>query len=518
MDSCNFTNGGQISISAPNVTVTNCIFVNNVVDSSGYSPGGALLVTSQDFDTGDADYFSGAYSLANCSFTNNSNVVHGGSSEGAPMDQGDVGFGGAVMISGSQGSASETFIMQQCHFVNNSAVSGGGIGTFGVANVLMSECEFEQNFASSGGGAAIFSYGLQPRLTSAYLERSVINNSRFASPNTPNCDVMFQSCRCAGARFTQITNSLGTGLCIVDVDGGQCGSSSTLTATSDSPSELNEAFDAYDISTDDISSSDNSEESSFVGSLNLVNSIVVDVRDCAFVNHTCLPQASVDPFLGGAGLRLESCGLSVLTRLVFDNNYARQGAGLHMKACDRTLLWNSSFVNNTVSHEGGAIAFVDTGETGLLIGATNMTDCSALSGGAVFGGPGTTIAITNGSRLTGNTAVTDGGAVYCNGCQSFALRGSTEVGKNQAEGSGGGCHFDACLLLNLTSISVHDNRSDLIIHSCVLGLSRPVLCFPVLLHAFLVMCYVAVMRIMLCCALLVPAAFVLLSDDQLWTS
>ena len=79
--------------------------------------------------------------------------------------------------------------------------------------------------------------------------------------------------------------------------------------------------------------------------------------------------------------------------------------------------------NNVAAHKGGAVALVDTGQAGLLIGAPNMTNCTALIGGAVYGGPGTAIAVTNGSLLSGNKALTHGGAVYCDGCQSFATNG-----------------------------------------------------------------------------------------------
>ena len=109
-----------------------------------------------------------------------------------------------------------------------------------------------------------------------------------------------------------------------------------------------------------------------------------------------------------------------------------------------STLEDSSFVKNTANHGGGSIGLVDTGEKGLLIGGTNITNSSALNSGAVYGSPETAMIITNGSRLAGDTAITDGGAVFCNGCQFFALTDSTELWDNEALGSGGECYFYLC--------------------------------------------------------------------------
>ena len=449
MSRCSFFNGGQLYLSGPNVTINGSVFVNNTVKSDGYNPGGAVYITSQRFD--DAPelasssytmYFDGVYNVAQSVFVNNSNLVYGGASV---VNEGDVGVGGAVLISGSQGTASEAFLMQNCSFDSNSAVSGGGLATWGIANALIFGCNFSNNFASSGTGAAMYAYGLQPKLTFVNLEASTVNASRFGSDSTANCDVMFRSCRCAGAKSSQFWNSLGTGLCIVDVDGGQC----------DHAYQLPSGYVIVDY--DSYGSARNDERTDFVGPLNLGNSISVDVENCTFSNHTSFPETA-DPFVGGAGLRLESVGVSVLSSLTFINNSARQGGALHLKACDTTVLGDSFFYSNTASHEGGAVALVDTADAGLLIAATNMTKNSALRGGAVYGGPGTAVIISNGSRLFGNNALTDGGAVYCNGCQRLTLRESAEVGNNKAMGLGGGCYLDACLLLNLTQIWLHDNQ------------------------------------------------------------
>ena len=450
IDKCNFTNGGRLYIYSPNVTVNHSMFVNNTVLSTGYNSGGALCIESQPFDP-KPDFslktysYTGIYTVGDCSFVNNFNT--GGDPMGSVIDQGTEGFGGALLLVGSQGDANEAFIIQNCSFHDNSAVAGAGIGTWGMANVLISSCDFQCNFASSGAGAAVYTFGLQPKLLNlVHVEYCIVTDSLFGSADTGNCDVRLESCHCASVQSSHFLNSLGTGLCIVDVVGGRCDEASDVQDAFQSISFfLEPRFDGY-------------ESDSFIGDFTLNNAISVHVTASEFASHTSFPMSAADPFVGGAGLRLESLPVSLLTNLVFRHNSARQGAALHLKACDKTVLQDSSFVNNTASHEGGSIALVDTGEKGLLIGGTNITNSSALSGGAVYGGPGTAMIVTNGSRLTGSTAASDGGAVYCNGCQSFALTDSAEVWENEALGSGGGCYFDACVLLNLTAILLHDNR------------------------------------------------------------
>lgn len=448
--SCSFSNGGLLYISAPNVTIHQSEFHNNTAETDGQSPedppGGAISITSQIWDPDDADYFSGTYIISDCLFVNNSATTD--------MPAGTNGAGGAIIVVGSQGSASDHFTLLNCTLIGNSAVVGGGLSTWGVATVVVSGCDFQQNVATANKGAAIYAYGLELKLTSVFIETSNISQSMFSEPSESNCDVMFESCRCAGASFSHFKDSLGTGLCFVDVQDGECDASISLPSGA-----LSFAFGSYAITSSDPLVGSNTEAASFLGDVDsLASGIVVDVRDCSFSNHTCTSQPSLDPFLGGAGVRIESASTAVLTRLIFEDNYARQGAGLHLKAVDTTLLWDSSFSNNVAAREGGAIALVDTGEAGLLIGATNVTNCTALIGGAVYGGAGTAIAVTNGSMLNGNKALTHGGAVYCDGCQSFAMRDSTVISWNEAPQSGGGGYFDMGLLISMEECFVSNNR------------------------------------------------------------
>ena len=326
---------------------------------------------------------------------------------------------------------------------------------------MISECDFQNNSATTGSGAAVRSYGTQSQGTSAYLERSVIDQSHYDADNAFGCDVIFESCKCAGADASQFLNSAGAGLCFVAVIGASDDSCDGLFSSLTNWPDVIHAFNPEDIEfRTGLSDDRNSNLDDPVGFAAGIDT-AVSVMNCTFINHTCTLQSSISPFVGGAGLSLQSVTLSLLTSLTFKGNTAKQGAGLHLKACENTILWDSSFTNNHATHEGGAVASVDTGEAGLLIGRTNITHCSALLGGAIYWGPATNTTVGQGSRLINNTAVTSGGAVYCNGCQSCMLINSVEVAWNSVTsetGSGGGGYFDQCLGVTLDGISLHDNR------------------------------------------------------------
>ena len=108
------------------------------------------------------------------------------------------------------------------------------------------------------------------------------------------CDVVFESCRCAGSSFSHFKDRFGTGLCFVDVQDGECDSLTSLPSGA-----LSFAFGSYAMTSPDPLVGANTDAASFLGDVDtLVNGIVVDVRDCTFSNHTCTSQPYLDPFLG----------------------------------------------------------------------------------------------------------------------------------------------------------------------------------------------------------------------------
>ena len=108
-----------------------------------------------------------------------------------------------------------------------------------------------------------------------------------------------------------------------------------------------------------------------------------------------------------------------------------------MDTCDTAYVWNCSFNDNTATGQGGAIAMVNSHGKGLLPAGSNVTNGQALYGGAIYGGAGASVTISNGSQLVSNQAVTDGGAVFRDGCQQLILQLQTNLSGNTAGGRGG---------------------------------------------------------------------------------
>ena len=51
-------------------------------------------------------------------------------------------------------------------------------------------------------------------------------------------------------------------------------------------------------------------------------------------------------------------------------------------------MWNNTFAGNIATHEGGAIAIVNSHGKGILLGDSKLHNNVALAGGAIYGGSG----------------------------------------------------------------------------------------------------------------------------------
>lgn len=191
------------------------------------------------------------------------------------------------------------------------------------------------------------------------------------------------SCNCVGIYNTTFEDNIGIGLCLRDVSGG-CeleGPESTVAPL----------FQRQTIATqDDVGSFDR-----FLGQDVSIN-IAVDVRQCCFRRNTAASQVRSDddpvqpqdPLAGAAALDLLSIPYSVLADLVFEDNMGRQGSAVHFDSCTATVMWNDTFAGNIATHEGGAIAIVNSHGKGILLGASKLHNNKALAGGALYGGSG----------------------------------------------------------------------------------------------------------------------------------
>ena len=264
------------------------------------------------------------------------------------------------------------------------------------------------------------------------------------------------SCRCAGILNSTFEDNIGIGLCLRDISG-------TCEPQNESPPELPPLFER-----DTIAGEQNvGMINDFVGN-DVSISIAADVRYSTFRNNTAAslvrlgdePVQPQDPLAGGAGLDILDVPCSVLVGLDFENNMGRQGSGIHLDSCTATVIWNNTLVGNTATHEGGAIATVNSHGKGVLLGASKLTDSLALSGGALYGDSGATIIVTNGTQLVNNTVATNGGAVSCDGCQALTLQLGCSATANVAGEQGGACYCDGCTLFQLDKVQLVNNRYD----------------------------------------------------------
>lgn len=106
------------------------------------------------------------------------------------------------------------------------------------------------------------------------------------------------------------------------------------------------------------------------------------------IRYSDEPMQLRDPLVGAAALDLLSIPYSVLADSVFKDNMGRQGPAVHLDSCTAIVMWNDTFDGNVATHEGGAIATVNSHGKGILLGASKLIHNVALAGGALYGGSG----------------------------------------------------------------------------------------------------------------------------------
>ena len=190
------------------------------------------------------------------------------------------------------------------------------------------------------------------------------------------------------------------------------------------------------------------------------------IQDSAFVNNTAasLLRQSPDIFqpedanMGGAGVDITDVYFSVITGSAFDSNRGRQGSGMHLDTIFASLVWNSIFSNNTATAEGGALALVNSHNTGLLVANSTIQSSLGVNGGAIYGAAGASVNVSFSSHLTENQAIADGGAIYCNGCQAASMQLGASLSYNQAGQSGGASFCTGCVVMTVDSAHLSNNR------------------------------------------------------------
>ena len=290
------------------------------------------------------------------------------------------------------------------------------------------------------------------RLTTVIILNSAFNANNATNIESTDPEGIFDvgecagahisSCSCVGILNTTFEDNIGIGLCLRDIS-GNCEQAIYESTIYEYPPEFAPLF-----LRDAIAGEQN------VGMINdFVGEdvdIAADVRFCTFRNNTAASLLRLDSepvqqdsLTGGTGLDILDVPYSALVSLDFENNNGRQGSGIHLDTCTAAVIWNNTLVGNTATHEGGAIATVNSHGKGVLLGASSLSGNRALSGGALYGDSGASILVTNGTQLVNNTADTNGGAASCNGCQALTLQLGCIATGNVAAEDGGALYGDS---------------------------------------------------------------------------
>lgn len=302
------------------------------------------------------------------------------------------------------------------------------------------------------------------RVTTIYVVNSTFtaNNATNIESSVPDgifdvgecAGAHISSCSCAGFLNTTIEGNIGIGLCLRDISGG-CEPEIGYTS----------AFPPLFSRTSAAGVQNKPMIDSFLGQ-DISIKVALDIRNSVFRRNTAAsllrqyeePVQPQDPLAGGAALDILAVPYSILADNTFEDNNGRQGSAVHLDSCTATFIWNGTFDSNTATHEGGAIAAVNSHGKGVLLGQSSISNSLALSGGAIYADSGGSVVITSRTNLTNNTAVTTGGAVNCVGCQNLTMQSGSTASFNQAQQSGGACACDSCTVFQLSHVGLMNNR------------------------------------------------------------
>ncbi|HEY1922758.1 MAG TPA: hypothetical protein VGG44_08320, partial [Tepidisphaeraceae bacterium] len=183
--------GGGLYVASGAPTILNCTFTNDTAVNSGgavfIGTNSAVSLTNcaftSDSVTGSTGAGGGMYSdstssanLANCTFTTDTAAFYGGGmySAGA-LTLSATTFSGdhSNIYTGGLYSIGSSASLTNCIFNNNSSIAPGGAMYLSGAATTLTGCTFTGNTANSGPGGAIANFGASPTLTNC----SFISNS-----------------------------------------------------------------------------------------------------------------------------------------------------------------------------------------------------------------------------------------------------------------------------------------------------------------------------------------------------
>ena len=371
------TNGGAINASSGSSLVLNEVRITNSEAMRGGAlfadTGGTLEVYNCEFDNNSAAESGGAIWVR----TTNKTIISGSTFEGNEVTGVALG-GGAIYLSDR---STEPLSLDNCEFINNSAVFGGAIYSYNSAlDITLSE--FYDNNAKNDGGA-IF----------AKNTALVIDSSKFG-----NIETIDDVC-------TAVNGNIA-------IRGGAIYS-------------FNASLDISN--TDFADNTANSSGGAIWRRGNANGHATLD--NVSFTSNRVLTNS-----YGGGGIYFSDFSteiMSILNGSNFVENQASSGGAIYLPNGSTLVIEDATFTGNIASRQGGAIYSSNGAMIDITLSAFNGNQATG-DGGAIYSSNGA-IDITS-SAFNGNQA-TGGGAIYSsNGAIDITL---SAFNGNQATGDGG---------------------------------------------------------------------------------
>ena len=380
-------NGGAVNINSSQVTLYNCLLINNIArwynitHITLYYPWQEdNIVGSWEGDGGAVYAHNSQVTLGNCSLINNT-----------------AGFdGGAVYV-----EHNSHVTLGNCSLINNTAEWGGAVYARINSNVSLVNCSLINNTAGHGGGAVC----------------PWVNNN----VKLDNCLLINNTARDGGAVYTGLNNVTLDNCSLIN---NTAWSGGAVYARVDNTVTLHNSSLINNIANND-------------GGTVYAEDSRVTLGNCSLINNTA--------FNWGGAVSVQVNSHVTLGNCLLLNNTARYGGAVYAVYNSNVTLDNCSLINNTAGEGGGAVyAWYNSQVT--LGNCSLINNTAGRYGGAVshdnplgYSDMKDSVLLTD-SHLNGNRAGQDGGAIYIKDAQITMKRCS--LSNNEAVQGGGAVNMD----------------------------------------------------------------------------
>ena len=390
--------GGAMIVNQSNLSITGCRFERNHAIL-----GGAI------FGTGNT-----SISITNSNFTDNY----------ACVDRDGICCGGAIYIENPDHSfeaKANEIVISDSMFFNNTGFHGGVLAAYNCSVVKITSSKFNnnttgRNFSSSGGALDLTNCTVAVVTLSLFIDnfaRTTGGSVNVESSNLTISDSKFENSLC-----TQFGGVIGM-------------SQGTLTIYRSSFNK-NGAFQG--------------------GVLNVYRLCFITIYDSTFTGNIAVSDAVPQKAGGGVIIILEDTILNI-HHSHFYNNTATAGGVLSISSRTELKITSSSFVGNRAK-EAGVLTTYHSNV--YFYGRSNMSDNSAVTGGAVAASGDSILNVYDDLSVIDNRANSSGGGIYLYrsklNCQQ---NGTLNLVWNQATEKGGGI----CAINSI--VNVYSDRDSL---------------------------------------------------------